>query len=101
MIRTAVVPFPYSGFVYCICHHERRAVKIGFSKNPARRLKQLQTGSADVFTLFDSFPADRSHETAFHHTFADRRINGEWFDDADNLITGTFGRLAWRERMAA
>lgn len=88
-------------FVYCIIHHERHAVKIGFSKNPARRLKQLQTGSADIFTLFDAFTGDRSTELAFHRTFADRRIIGEWFSDEDHAVRDTFGRLAWRERMAA
>lgn len=88
------------GFVYCIKHHERNAVKIGFSKDPWKRLRQLQTGSSDMFTLFDKLPGDRALERAFHKVFEDRRLQGEWFDDTDHRITFQFGRMAWEARMA-
>ena len=89
------------GFVYCIIHHERRAVKIGFSRQPVRRLAQMQTASPDRLTLFDKFPGDRSLEAAFHHTLADRRMTGEWFDNRDGQVTDLFGRMAWEARMEA
>lgn len=87
------------GFVYCIVHHERKAVKIGFSQNPWRRLKQLQTASPDPFSLFGEIPGDRDLEAAFHQFFAGRRMHGEWFDDADHGITDVFGKMAWEAHM--
>lgn len=89
-----------TSFVYCIKHHERKAVKIGTSSNPRRRFRQLQTGSSDPLTLFDSMPGDRILEQVFHEYFADRRLTGEWFDNSDNAVSDVFGRVAWEKRMA-
>lgn len=50
---------PPQGFVYCIVHHERRAAKIGFSHDPQKRLRQMQTASPDPLTLYDKLPGDR------------------------------------------
>lgn len=101
MIRSEeVLPVP-SGFVYCIVHHERQAVKIGFSRNPSRRFRQLQTGSADSLTLFEKMPGDRALEKAFHKIFADKRLTGEWFKDSDHEIQSVFGQMAFDARSAA
>ena len=88
------------GRVYCILHHERRAAKIGFSADPQKRLRQLQTASADMLTLFDSMKGDRALERAFHDHFAARRLSGEWFDNADHSVADLFGRMAWQARMS-
>ncbi|WP_260581148.1 GIY-YIG nuclease family protein [Sphingopyxis sp. PET50] len=94
-------PEAFSGFVYCIVHHERQAAKIGYSADPDRRFRQLQTGSPDMLTLFDRMPGDTALETAFHRYFAERKLMGEWFDDRDHAVTGLFGRMAWEARMQA
>lgn len=86
------------GFVYCIVQHERKAVKIGYSRNPQRRFRQIQTGSPDSLTLFDTIVGSRDLEAAFHRDWADRRLAGEWFDNRDGALTDAFGKLAWGAR---
>ena len=94
-------PYAVTGFVYCIVHHERKAVKIGFSKNPQKRFRQLQTACADTLTLFDKIPGDRALEAGFHRIFAERRLKGEWFADGDWVVRGLFGNMAYNARAAA
>lgn len=94
----AEVPEGMPGYVYCIVHHERRAAKIGYSADPYRRFKQLQTGSPDMLTLFDKLPGDTALEAAFHRHLADRRLHGEWFDNRDHAVTTLFGKMAWEAR---
>lgn len=56
--------------------------KIGVSKNPAKRVKQLQTGSAEDIAIIHIFPTDIPHkvETALHNYFNMYKINREWYD---------------------
>lgn len=83
-----------AGFVYCIVHHERQAVKIGFSRDPALRLKQLQVGCADQLDMPQTIPGDRALETAFHRFLKARRPKGEWFDNSDGATVTLFNNVA-------
>jgi len=70
--------------------------KIGFSKNPWRRYKQLCTGSPNnmalVFTLYcENAPAV---ERELHEIFKDRRVNGEWFRVSVDEVLITLGEKA-------
>jgi len=75
------------GFVYCIRNDDARAVKIGFSKNPVRRIQQLQTASPSQLRLVAMLESAQAFETALHEQYAYRRLSGEWFDDADSEIS--------------
>lgn len=60
-------------------------VKIGISKNPLKRLKQVQATMPGRIVLVAKFRFwDRDHarrvERQFHTTCADYRVFGEWFD---------------------
>lgn len=60
-------------------------VKIGISKHPAKRLKQVQAVMPGQIVLVAKFRFwDRAHafqvEKAFHRTCAPYRVFGEWFD---------------------
>jgi len=55
-------------------------VKIGWSLNPMKRLRSLQTGSGQVLRLLAVMPGDRKKERAMHRAFSSRRIHGEWFN---------------------
>lgn len=79
-----------TGFVYCIRDGYKRAVKIGFSKNPNRRLNQLQTASATLLELCGQISTTQSYERHLQRLFADRSIFGEWFDDKDESISSMF-----------
>lgn len=71
-------------YIYVIAVLEDGPVKIGFSKSPDKRLRQLQTGQADVLRLFHSEPIelDKVHlmEQVVHRENRHRKIKGEWFN---------------------
>lgn len=54
-------------------------VKIGFSKHPEKRVRQLQTGTSDRLILHALEPGDRKLERKRHSEFSDHRKIGEWF----------------------
>lgn len=58
--------------------------KIGYSKDPSRRLKTLQTANSEKLFLYWSFEVDDSVapkvEKYIHNQYAHLRVNGEWFD---------------------
>ena len=57
-------------------------VKIGKSKNPARRLRQMLTGNTSIRLAFTSNTVEDSFSSEFkcHDLLSDRRVIGEWFD---------------------
>lgn len=65
--------------VYVIQARGRAAVKIGYAKDIAKRLRQLQTGSPAKLKLIAVIPGDRDVERGLHDRFADHRLHGEWF----------------------
>lgn len=71
------------GFVYVIQESESGNLKIGVSKDPLVRLKQLQTGnSQDLNLLYTSLVCSNAFEveSSVHKAFAEYAIRGEWFN---------------------
>lgn len=68
--------------VYLIQSLEDGYYKIGISKNPPKRLKQLQTGNSSELKLVDSFPSEYANkiEKTLHNFLNYSRKEGEWFD---------------------
>jgi len=70
-------------YIYII-ESKENIVKIGISKDPGRRLKQLQTGSSDKLKLIYKIEVDDKRakylEKKIHHINNFDRINGEWFN---------------------
>lgn len=69
-------------YLYCISDGE--LCKFGYSVDPSRRLRSLQTGSSSSLSLVHSIPVDcdldvRVLERTFHREYAHRRVRGEWF----------------------
>lgn len=78
-------------FVYVIASSEEGPVKIGFSKDVSKRLRQLQTGHAEKLHVFHKRALDKKHalivEKAVHDTLKHSRRQGEWFAlDVENAI---------------
>lgn len=73
-----------SEFLYVIAADEQGPVKIGLSKHPDRRLRQLQTGHACKLVLHHAEPVEdgqvRALERIVHEQIRHRRMQGEWFD---------------------
>jgi hypothetical protein len=68
-------------FIYIIS--DGTSVKIGISKTPEKRLKQLQTGHPKKLILCKvrEVPDDRAKklENIIHRTCGHYRLKGEWF----------------------
>lgn len=67
------------GYVYVIGNLLQKVCKIGFSENPKKRIKSIQTGCPFVLNTLLLFEADKYTETRLHHKYAKYRISGEWF----------------------
>ena len=61
-------------------------IKLGFSKNPKRRLKQLQTANAEKLMLLKVFPGDKKVEKELHDLLDEYRMEGEWFLYDDDIF---------------
>jgi hypothetical protein len=54
--------------------------KVGYSKNPEKRLKQLQTGNPDKLYIYKTVKGGKNEEDMLHDYLEDVRIgNTEWF----------------------
>lgn len=68
--------------IYLITDGQSR-IKIGKSKNPSRRLKQIQTGNALKLHLIGCFDLPDSYERRLHGILQQFKTKGEWFDFPD------------------
>ncbi len=73
---------PQGPCVYAIGMAGHDAVKLGWTANPAKRLRDLQIGCPLALTLLWVLPTSDAPgvEAALHRKFRDRQIQGEWFD---------------------
>ena len=76
----------YKGFVYFVQGESGGAVKIGFSKNPEIRIKELQTGYPDTLKILCLIPGNEQTEKRFHKQFDNYRLNGEWFEPVQDVF---------------
>lgn len=60
-------------------------VKIGFSKDPRKRLNSMMTSFSERPEILYSVRGGRALERHFHDRFAVERLNGEWFRLSPNL----------------
>lgn len=69
----------YAGAVYLL--RVGNSYKIGCSKNPDKRIRQLQTGSSASIQCAHLLPTNyyQQIESQLHAKFADKRDIGEWF----------------------
>lgn len=76
-VRPPKIPLHAAGYVYFV--YSGGLIKIGFSKDPFRRIDELRTGLA---TPVDKFLVVRGHKHAerkLHDRFAAERNHREWF----------------------
>lgn len=71
-------------YLYCIADNQGYC-KFGYSQDPQRRVRDLQTGSSSPLILLHSISVDSSRvvvlEQQLHNTIGQhRRVHGEWFD---------------------
>lgn len=68
--------------IYLIRSKENGYYKIGISKNPQKRLKQLQTGNASELEIIHLYKTEYASkiEKTLHNLYSHNRLEGEWFD---------------------
>lgn len=69
----------YRGYVYFIGDPSSATIKIGYSKNPWARVKDLQTGRTDNLCVVATVRTTDVSECAVHELLSDERTAGEWF----------------------
>lgn len=72
--------------IYFVQAVKSKAIKIGVTNDPAKRLMQLQTGSHEPLVLLGTIPGDYTEESRLHRQFAPYRIHGEWFRSDDQFM---------------
>ncbi|QYB17371.1 hypothetical protein PV-S19_0007 [Pacmanvirus S19] len=84
-----------NGYLYFITELPFNSkVKIGISKNPEKRLKQLQTGNPNKLIIYHTIksPDYKELEKTMHNICVDLKIINEWFDiselELNSLIAG-------------
>lgn len=86
-------------YVYFVEAKNLGLVKIGFSKDPSKRLKDLQTGSPDELEGLFTFPGTKQKEKELHRKLHRFRVRGEWFklDDIGSIYNTLYEEML-RER---
>jgi hypothetical protein len=73
-----------TGFVYAI--ESGDAVKIGWARDPRKRLSELNVGSPTEHKLLGFIEGTQARERELHSEFRHHRIRGEWFRKAGPVL---------------
>ena len=78
--ETEDVPLRVSSqFIYLIEAGDNQFLKIGFTKNPGKRLSTLQSGNPLTLCIVSLVKGDKQLEARLHKKFAKGKVRGEWF----------------------
>ena len=73
-------------YVYFVQAKTTGWIKIGRAKNPASRIKDLQSSNGDALELLSMIPEKNYTEGFLHEKFKHLRVRGEWFEPREELI---------------
>jgi hypothetical protein len=65
--------------IYFILNSESNHIKIGYSVNPLKRIKALQTGNSSNLEIITVIEGDIKFERILHFNFKKYNIKNEWF----------------------
>lgn len=68
-----------SNYIYYVYDRSNYAIKVGTSRNPWSRVRDLQTGSAGQYELLGALKTDARSEKALHDALSPSHQRGEWF----------------------
>ena len=74
------------GFVYFLRFGSDGPIKIGWARNVALRVSELQTGSPVKLHVLASQRGTEQDERDLHRHFAHLRLSGEWFAAEPELL---------------
>ena len=87
--------------VYFVLSMSSHLVKIGYAKDPWKRLSSMQTGCPEelrmMAVIYTYLPVGL--ESDLHVRFAAQRVRGEWFSLTDELVDYAiqWGREDWED----
>lgn len=64
----------------------RNAIKIGYARDPHKRVKEHQVSQPVPVGLMVTTPGGAELEREYHRMFAAHRIRGEWFADHQDIL---------------
>ena len=69
-------------YIYLLKLDGFNTYKIGISKDPKKRVKQLQTGSPEIIEILCTYKSDWAFkiESTLHRRYLQNNIRGEWFE---------------------
>lgn len=70
-------------FMRCL---DCRLIKIGFSKDVAKRKAQIERSTEHVLEVLGTKLGDRWTEAQLHGSFIHERVKGEWFRESEALL---------------
>jgi hypothetical protein len=73
--------------VYFVRAGDDGPIKIGYAREPQRRLNAMQADNHMQLHLLATLPGGPELERALHYFFAPLRVRGEWFRNAPPLST--------------
>lgn len=81
-----MTPWPRPDKVYFITTSDRSMVKIGSSRNPAKRLESCMTWSPIRLEIIAVAPGSYAEEFALHRLFKAYHSHFEWFRGASEIF---------------
>jgi hypothetical protein len=75
------------GMLYMAERANDNAVKIGWSSDVERRMRELRRDTGSPIVLLLVVPGDKPEELALHERFSGDRIVDEWFRQSDALMS--------------
>lgn len=67
------------GWVYFLGPKNGKVIKIGWARNPAKRIAELQVSHHQELRFVGVIPGTKTLEAAYHILFSHAREKGEWF----------------------
>ncbi|NCI19843.1 GIY-YIG nuclease family protein [Clostridium botulinum] len=74
-----------NGTVYFILDTSANLVKIGFTRNLKRRMKQLETSNCNLKIIYKIENCSMDYEQSLHIFFQTERVKNEWFNYGDSI----------------
>lgn len=84
--HSASVAFARESRVYLVQRDSDGAIKIGFTSDVMRRVKEVRKESSAEVSLLAVFPGDKPDELRIHGRFREARLDGEWFRPVPELL---------------
>ena len=73
--------------LYFIQEGNRGPIKIGLSRKPYNRMRDLQIANASKLRMLWFFtPKSNKIENMLHNHFCDYKITGEWFEPVEDIL---------------